>query len=56
MLALSQELFSFPFCPASEEVGVQKELGGDRARAADPNCPKGLPYNTELCGTVKLVD
>ena len=39
------QFFSFSYCPAREGSGGHKELGGDRIKTADLNCPKG--YSTD---------
>lgn len=41
MFRLSQGLGSFSHHPTIKEVGGHKELGGDTAGTADPNCPEG---------------
>lgn len=43
MLTESQGLFSFSCRPNREEAEVDKELGEDRTRVADPDWPKGCP-------------
>jgi len=50
MLTVSQRLFIFSYCPASEEAGgMHKKLGGDAARTADPNWPGySIPYDIIL--------
>ena len=48
MLTLSQGLFSFSHCPASEELEVNNLLGGDRTRTAAPRLAKGIPYDAVL--------
>jgi len=44
--AQSQGHFSFLYGSACEELGLLKELGGDRTTTADINWPKGyIPYH-----------
>ena len=43
MLTVSKGLFNFSYCPASEEAGGTQKLGGETARTADLNWPKGCP-------------
>jgi len=49
VLTLSQGHFSSSCSPASEELGVHRELGGGRTRTADPNWPKRCP---KPCGVM----
>jgi len=52
--AWGQGLFSFLCYPASKELEVHKDVGGDTARAADPNRPKRyIPYHMASCSAVK---
>lgn len=50
VLTQSQGCFSFSHCSASEGLGLHKELAEDRARTADPNCPKGqsITYGVDV--------
>ena len=50
VLTQHQGLFCFSCCPASEQAGVHKKLGGDTASTGDPSQPGGYsaPYDVVL--------
>jgi len=52
-LPSSQGLFSFSHRPASEELGVQQLLGGDRSRTADLSGQRALSQD-KIQATVEL--
>jgi len=43
--AQSQGLFSFWHCSASEELGINKELGGNRTSTVDPSGQRDVTYH-----------
>jgi len=50
VLTESQGLFCSLCCPASQELGMYSEMGGNTARTDDPDWPNGcpIPYGVML--------
>lgn len=44
MLTVTQACFSVSYCPASKELGVHREVEGDRIRTVDPK-DYSVPYD-----------